>query len=151
MTGQVTDRDLAVRWFVYDSFVRLSRPPTVGEISEEFDITLGEAADSLWRLHEGHFLFLEPGETAVRMANPFSAVETPFVVKHEGRQWYANCAWDALAIPFMLGIEADIATVEGDAGEPLTLRIRDGEVEHPEWLVHYARPFVQWYDDLIET
>jgi hypothetical protein len=36
------------------------------------------------------------------MANPFSAVPTPFLVRSGDRSWYGNCIWDALGIPAML-------------------------------------------------
>ena len=45
------------------------------------------------------------------MANPFSAVPTPYRVQADGRSWFANCAWDAFGICAALHVDGRIETV----------------------------------------
>ena len=61
--------------------------------------------------------YLQPGGDAVLMAHPLSAVETDYRVIVDGVALYANCAWDSLGIPAMLGRDADI-----EARHPLSWR-----------------------------
>ena len=96
-------------------------------------------------------LFLEPGSDAIRIANPFSAVPTPYTVTAGERSWWANCAWDAFGIAVALGIDARIsARYPGNAGT-VDLEIADGKVDGKGNLVYFALPFRQWYDDLVYT
>jgi hypothetical protein len=79
----------------------------------------GEVSGSLARLHAAHALVLDrAGE--VRMALPFSNVETAYLVESDGRAWPANCAWDALAIPRLLGLERARLVDRGGAHRPGT-------------------------------
>lgn len=57
------------------------------------------------------------------MAPPFSAVPTPFAVDTSRHSAYANCAWDALGVPIMLGERARVVTACGCCGEAITLEI----------------------------
>jgi len=85
------------------------------------------------------------------MANPFSAVETPFRVHARGVTYWANCAWDALGIPAALGADAQIEATDAETGQPVLLDVQNGQVSsHGEW-VHFPLPFQRWYDDLILT
>ena len=76
--------DLRIRNHVYRRFVELGRAPTFAVLKDE----LGDDVESaLRRLHDAHALVLEPNRTEIRMANPFSAVPTPYRVEAYGRSW----------------------------------------------------------------
>ena len=85
------ERDVELRNRIYRWFVEHGRAPSAEEA--------GTDEAGLRRLHDAHALVLEPDRPAIRMLNPFSAVETPHRVEAGGRSWFANCAWDALGIP----------------------------------------------------
>ena len=88
-----------------------------------------EVEDAFRRLHDAHALVLEPGTAEIRMLNPFSAVETPHRVHADGRDWYANCAWDALGHPGRAARRtASSSRACPDCGEQLELEVRDGEL-----------------------
>ncbi len=99
--------DKEVRRYVYDHAMRegLPReglPPTAAEAASALSTTSDTVGASFQRLADGHILVLQQGTGAILMANPFSAVPTPLLVKGEGRSWYGNCIWDAMGIPAML-------------------------------------------------
>ncbi|MCW5864929.1 MAG: hypothetical protein KIT52_17690 [Anaerolineae bacterium] len=143
----------AVRAYVYGHFAATTRPPTAAGIAAHFDISPAAAEATLRALHDRHALFLEPGATAVRLANPFSGVPTPYRVTAGGLTYTANCAWDSFGIPVALGAaEARITAVCAGDGRAITLDVRGGELDRdgPE-VAHFLIPFRQWYDDLIHT
>ena len=142
--------DLRVRNAVYGAFVRDGRAPDVPGTAAELGAGEAEVAAAYGRLHEAHALVLDPGDPPrIRMLNPFSAVETPHRVEAAGRDWFANCAWDALGIPAALGVDAVVRSACADCGEGLRLEVRDGElVEGHDLLVHFAVPARSWWDDI---
>ena len=154
MAGTLTEQDWQVRLYVYRHFVEYGRPPTTFATSDMFGLSEPEMREIYQRLHDGHAFFLEPGTVNVRMANPLSAVETPYRVTVLGRRpLYANCAWDSLGIPAMLHEGAEIESVytTADGDVPAHYAIRNGELTGDNGLVHFPVPFRHWYDNLIHT
>lgn len=94
---------------------------------------------------------LEPGSDAIRMANPFSAVETPYRVHARGRSWYANCAWDAFGIPAALGSDGSFESVCPDCGEDYAVEVRGGAIDRPDLVFHVLVPAARWWDDIVFT
>ena len=70
-------------------------PPTVAETAPALSTTPENVAASFQRLADGHILVLQRGTGEILMANPFSAVPTPCLVRAGDRSWYGNCIWDA--------------------------------------------------------
>jgi hypothetical protein len=106
---------------------------------------------SFHKLHARHMIFLEPGKDNIRMANPFSAFPTKFKVRSGGKEWWANCAWDAFGIAAVLGIDVQIKAGYPDSMETVELQVFQGMVDGKNHLVHFPIPFRQWYDDLVFT
>ena len=144
--------DWDIRLFVYRSFASQGIPPAVEEIARHFHITVPATKGALHRLHNAHALFLRPGSDNILMANPLSAVATDYQVTVGKRRLYANCAWDALGIPAMLRAEAKI-----EARHPLDRNLVHFSIEGSKLssesggMVHFAKPFRNWYDNLIDT
>jgi hypothetical protein len=154
MAASLSERDWQIRLHIYEFFVEHSRPPTTAETAGAFGMAETDASQAYQRLHDAHTLLLEPGTTGVRMANPLSAVPTPYRVTVNGRSLYANCAWDSLGIPAMLGADATIEAVYTDAegsGRPARYAVVDGSLRGDDGIVHYPLPFRRWYDNLIHT
>ena len=150
-TVALSERDRRIRLSVYEHFVAHGRPPSVAESAAALGIADGDARAAYHRLHEGHALFLEPGTDDIRMANPLSAVPTPYRVTIGDHTLWANCAWDSLGIPAMLHADAWIDAIFAHAGETTTYRIEAGVLRDGEGIVHFPLPFRRWYDDLIHT
>jgi len=140
-----------VRAFVYERFAETARAPTLTDVAARFSIATDAAAAIFAELDRQHAFFLEPGTTTIRIANPFSAVPTDFVVRARGRDYYANCAWDALGIPAALDADAEIAAACAATGEPLPLRIERGRLVGIDAVAHFVVPFDAWYDDMVFT
>ena len=105
-------------------------------------------------LHRRHMIVLDDRpqfEGEIRMALPFSAHPTEHVVAAGERSWWANCAWDSLAIVAALGIDADITSAWTDTQQPVELSIADGDLADSAGLVHFAVPAARWWDDIVET
>jgi DNA-binding transcriptional MocR family regulator len=138
----------SIRAFVYEHFAGTTRPPRLEETASHFGLTKEEVAAAYDELNRRHAVFLEPGTHDIAMAFPFSGVETPFRVHANGKTYFANCAWDTLGIPVALHADAEMEAVCAQSGEPIRLRVRDGQLEGTDALVHFLLPFRAWYDDL---
>lgn len=152
MTHDLSAQDWDIRLFIYRFFVENGRPPTLRETASEWVQSVEEARRSYHRLHQRHAIFLEPGTDDVRIANPLSAVPTPYQVSTDGKMLYASCAWDSLGIPAMLHRDASIEAFIDGPDEPVRYAIEHGAlVAGTGLVVHFALPFARWYDDLIHT
>lgn len=146
------DFDTRVRLAVYDGIIRNGVMPSRMQLAVALEVLPEEVGEALARLAAAHMLVLQPsGE--VLMANPFSAVPTPFVVKIGGtdapRQYYGNCIWDALAIPSVLQATARLETGCGCCGDQVGMSVREGRVERRDWVAHFALPARRWWDDIV--
>ena len=140
-----------IRAFVYDHFKETTQPPSVEDTAARFDLTNDETVSAYEELHQRHAFFLDPGTHTILMANPFSAVETPFKVNVNNKTYFANCAWDSLGIPAALHSDAQIEAACSQSGQPIQLNIKDGKVSSSDALVHFLVPFHEWYNDLVFT
>ena len=103
-----------------------------------------EVASALGRLQEQRQVALVEGSTRIWMAHPFSGIETPYQAVIGDQSWYANCAWDALAILALLGDGE--ARASGAAGE-LVWKVENGNVS-PRGIVHLLVPARNFWDDI---
>jgi hypothetical protein len=148
----LSEQDWQIRLHVYRFFVEQARPPTYSETAEHFGIAPEDGRAAYHRLNDAHAFFLNPGTDEIRMANPLSAVPTPYHVRASGVDLYANCAWDSLGIPAMLDVDARIEAAHPGSAEPVRYAVESGKLNAPDGLlVHFPIPFRHWYDDLIHT
>jgi hypothetical protein len=147
-----TSRQLSteLRCYVYQHFVRQGRAPKVEEMSKALKTTLGQIRPVLKRLAQTHAFVLQPNGELWRAA-PFSAVPTAFPVKVGKRFWYANCIWDALGIPAMLGKNARIDASCGCCNYEMPLRVEGGKLLDQKGIIHIAVPARDWYRDIVFT
>lgn len=141
------DREL--RNAIYRTFAAAGRPPTVDQLADWCG-GAEPARLALQRLHDSHSLVLDE-LGAIRMALPFSAVETGHSVTAGDQSWRANCAWDTLAIPAALDTDAVVEAAWMDSGEPVDLAIVGGDLDHSDGFIHFKIPARKWWDDIVET
>lgn len=149
--SEAAELERLVRLYVYGRFLEDALPPTVEQTAAALQATSAAVTLAYERLARKRVLVLEDDGREIRMAMPFSAVETVFEVRAIERKWYANCAWDALGIPAMLNCDARIVTRCGDCGEPVTLAVMDGEVVGDTEVVHFAVPALRWWENIVFT
>lgn len=148
----MNEGDLAVRNHVYRRFVELGRAPRLEELAEELGLSEDGMYAALRRLHDEHALVLEREESVrIRMANPFSAVQTPHRVEAAGRWWFANCAWDAFGVLAALGVDGHVASSCSDCAEAIELDVRDGRPADGPEVVHLLVPAARWWADIVFT
>lgn len=139
--------DSELRLLIYDEIVRRGEIPTVATLARLLGCPLEDVRASLRRMDEAHTLVLQPA-SEILMANPFSAVPTPFVAEVDGRRWFGNCIWDALGILATLHADGRVLTSCGASCEAMELSVRGG-VLGGEGVVHFAVPAFRWWDDIV--
>lgn len=143
-----------VRKYVFDHFLEHTAPPVLEDVMTEFSLSRDDAGDVLRELEAVRHMALVKSTARILMAFPFSAVATPFRVAANGRSYFANCAWDAIAFHAMLGTEIRVDSFCHHCAEPITIEMRDGGViraDPPETIVHLALPPTRWWDDITTT
>ena len=149
------DLDRRSRKVVFDYFLEHATAPSVEEIAETLRISVSDAADSLVRLDEGHQLKLLEGTRRILMAFPFSAISTPYrVTRSNGRRYFANCAWDAIAFHALLDEPVQIDSFCAHCGERVQFRLEGGRgvpMGRPLPLVHLRLPAAEWWRDITRT
>ena len=128
----MTRRGGALAWrlrgHLYRRISELGVVPSRLELRDGLEATVGEVDRALGFLADSHVLVLDhAGE--VLMAHPFSAGETPFRVRTTRTNYWANCAWDALAIPLLLEVDGRTRTACPHSGAPIDLAVANGRVE----------------------
>ena len=150
MTNQVdTDAlDSEVRLALFWHVAETAQMPDAETLATAVGQPRAAVEEALGRLAATRAIVLAPGGTNVWMANPFSAVPTPFRVEAEGRTYWGNCIWDALGIPAILSADATVTARCGDCGEALAVQVRDGAVRAEEGVVHFAVPARRWWENI---
>ena len=143
------DLDLRVRQQVYDVTLGRGYPPTSAEAATSLHVNRTDILAAFQRLAAAHVLVLQPENGEVLMANPFSAVPTPFLVELKAFSCHGNCIWDALGIAAMLKQDARIRTACADCGSALELAVEDGRLLPAEGTIHFALPARRWWEDIV--
>ncbi len=141
--------DKEIRYHVYDYVMREGLPPTIAETSSALSRPLDKVRASFHRLADEHIFVLQKGNGEILMANPFSAVPTPFIVKVGNRSYYGNCIWDAMGIPAMLKQNATIEASCSCCSTAMCLKVTNGSLEEARGLAHFAISAAHWWDDIV--
>jgi hypothetical protein len=129
----VTERELELRRAIFLAFAATGAPPPPAFYAAKHA--------ELAVLGEEHVVVLRHGR--IWAAHPFAAHQERARVRNpDGREWWGNCAWDALGIVAALGLGD--ATVDADG---VTLDVRGGEVAGDAWF-HVAVPAADWWADI---
>ena len=147
-----TESDWQLRLYIYETLAASGLAPNAHELAARFGIAIADVRRALQRLQAAHALVLHKGSGEILMAHPFSAKPTDYRVLIGDRALYANCAWDSLGIPAMLGEDARVQARHPLSGELIEYGLRAGRLEgFRDLLVHFALPFRQWYADIVDT
>jgi hypothetical protein len=143
-----------VRKLVFDHFLTHSAPPVVEQVMTEFSLSRDEASEVLHDLEAARHIALVKGTDRILMAFPFSAIATPYRVMARGRQYFANCAWDAIAFHAMLGDDVRVESFCHHCAAAIEIELHDGHavrVEPEGAVVYLALPPTQWWTDITTT
>jgi hypothetical protein len=150
----VTPSTRADRKFIFDHFLEYTTAPPLEEIMQRFKLTRNEAFESFKELEADHHILPVPGTQRILMANPYSAVSTPFRVYVKRKRFFANCAWDSVSLHVMLGLDARVESFCHHCAEPIEISLSEGEVKSSKPsspLIFLSTPVSRWYDNLINT
>ena len=139
---------VALRVFIYEELVDRAAPPSIAAIGQRFGIPPNEARSALGALRIGKTILVHPQTGELWMAGPFSAVETPYRVTLDHRQWWANCAWDMFGVAQIVGAPVRVETRCTDCGEPIALVCDPAAPPNGEGVVHFLLPARRWYEDI---
>ncbi len=146
------DFDTTIKLNIYETIAKTTKTPTSAEVAKALDASIEAVEAAFARLHKKRLLVPEPGNLSqIRMAPPFSGIETPFLVKVRDKSYYANCVWDALGIPAALHDNAVVEASDGYSGEPINLEVKNGKPVQQECVIHFAVPAARWWDDIVYT
>jgi hypothetical protein len=143
--------DIQVKLAVYGHFAATGERPSAEEVARSIGSDQQSVAGAYARLRAQRVLLLEADGVSIRMAPPFSGVPTQHRVESDGRQYFGNCAWDALGVLAALHKPGTVHSRCEQSGEPLRLAVGTEGPEPSDWLFHCQVPAAKWWDDLVFT
>jgi len=144
----------AVRKYIFDYLLENCRAPVLEEMMIRFGLDRNQAAQVLEELEVAHHVIRVPGTNRILMANPFSALDTPFRVKVGKKGYFGACAWDAVAFHVMLGRDTLVDSFCHHCAEPIQVRFSKGKpisLKPLNPLVYLNLPAAKWWDDIVIT
>jgi hypothetical protein len=138
-------------------FVCDGRAPHYTELGRELGLRPEEARQALHQLiNVGLRLWLAPHTDYIASFAPFSNLPTQYLVSVDGQQrWYAQCGFESLAISWLFpGGEVSVDCPCLDCGEPINVRMRDGNVlvaTPPTIAAHVGLPAWRWRENWAYT
>jgi hypothetical protein len=152
MAEQLNDEtaklDQQVRYSIFRHFMETGKAPSVQDTAAALAQEPAAIVEAYRRLEANHALALAPTTTNIWMCHPFSAIPTRFLVKTTEREYWANCAWDALSLSATLGADTSMAVRCPDCGTLLTATITAGSLNESHGVVHIPVPPRQFWDNV---
>ena len=145
------DFDLQLRAAVYRHFADTAHAPALSDMARVVGVPAEEVKAGYQRLYAKRMLVPMPDGESIRMAPPFSGIPTQHVVRAKGKEYFANCAWDAFGIAAALHADSEVLSRCEQSGEPLRLRLGSNGSPHSSWLFHVAVPAAHWWSDIVYT
>lgn len=130
----------ALRTEIFRHIAETTEAPSLDTLAAWSGKDRTELLAALDALEAGHHIALLPDRTGLWMANPFSATPTAYPVDTPRGRFWANCAWDALGVPAILGIDGWTEAHCAGSGAPLSFGVRDGRREGDDALIHLVVP-----------
>lgn len=146
-----------VRKYIFDHFEEHSTAPVLEQIMRRFELGRASAFKVLADLQSARHIVLLTGTQRILMAFPFSSIVTPFRVKVAGKdkEYFANCAWDAVAIHVALGKEQWISSYCHHCSEDVKIHLKDqrviSQLSENQPIVYLALPASKWWENILLT
>lgn len=145
------DFDTGIKLAIYTHIARTTEAPSPAHIAAAVGASEPEVRAAYRRLYQKRVLVLEPDGVSIRMAPPFSGVPTQHRVRVAGKDYFANCAWDALGIPAALRQPAEVFSRCEQSLDPIHLRVHETGPEPEPCVIHFAVPAALWWQDIVFT
>ena len=134
--------------FVYDTIVGSGLPPKSAEIGNRFGVSAEVARTNLGALKIGKTVLVHPKSGEIWMAGPFSSIPTDYRLTDGERIWWANCAWDMLGVPMIVGRRLWGYSRCTDCGAPMSVECDPAAPPVEDAVVHFLVPARRWYEDI---
>jgi len=136
-----------VRLKIYELLLADGSMPPVQKLADSLAEPLDRINEALKNLRQKKSLVLMPQSGEILMCQPWCAIPTPHVAHVGGRDWFAPCIWDVLAIPAAMNLRGSITTSCPCCGERMTAEVDGGKLRNGTGIVHIGLPAKQWWDD----
>ncbi len=146
-----------VRKYIFEHFEEHATAPVLEQIMRKFGLDRASAFKVLEELQSARHIALLAGTQRILMAFPFSSIVTPFRVRVTGKEkeYFANCAWDAVAIHVALGREQWISSYCHHCSKDINIHLKDQRVvsrqSDNQPLVYLALPASKWWENILLT
>jgi hypothetical protein len=143
--------------YILEHFEEYATAPVLEQIMRRFELDRLSAFKVLSDLQSARHIALLTGTQRILMAFPFSSIVTPFRVKVAGKddEYFANCAWDAVAIHVALGKEQWISSYCHHCSEDIKIHLKDQKLVSRQLdnypLVYLALPASRWWENILLT
>jgi len=145
------DFDTQIKVEIYTHFAETGHRPSLAVVAERVSSDVASVRNAFTRLRAQRVLVLESDGESIRMAPPFSGVPTQHRVVVAGKEYFANCAWDALGVPAALNHPGEVNSRCEQSGNPLRLEVGLDGPQPSSWLFHCLVPAAKWWDDIVFT
>ena len=143
----MTPVDWKLRAELYRQFIQGAGPPSHAALGAAVGMEEAEILERLAVLAEHHLITLKGDAGFIWMVHPFSAVPTAFPVETLLGLFWANCAWDVLGVPALLGVDSTMRTRCAESGYVLELGVLGGDL-WGEGCVHFLVPPRDSWNDI---
>ena len=147
MTATLGDFAWRVRGHLFRSIREEGAAPSARAIAAALDAAPERVTGAFEALAAARVLVLD-SRGDILMAHPFAGAPAGFPVETPRGIYEANCAWDALAIPLILGVDGTTPTRCPETGGAFDLTVRDGRAGPPEAVVRFPVPARRFWDDI---
>jgi len=153
MNDEASIDERTLRHFIFEWCLAKEQPPVIEELIARFSASREECRKALLSLESQRLLVLLPGTDRILMAHPFSGIVTPFcAATANGKRYFANCAWDAIAFHVMLQEDVSITSFCHQCGRPIDVTLSGQKVGYSSpvtTVVFLALPAAHWWKDII--
>ena len=140
--------DRRVRLDIYERLAASGEAPSVAASAQRLDLSPETVAGSRHVLAEAHGLVTDEGTAEVSMAHPFGNRPSAYEVTGGDRSWWAPCAWDALSIGPLVGVDTTVRALCADCDDRITIEVRADGPDPGDDLVHLTVPPSKFWDDI---
>ena len=145
---KLSTEDQLFRHTIFQHFIQHGVAPR----AEDFAAQLGQSTEdvqaALKRIEDTHGLVLAPTTHNIWMMHPFSAVPTHHIVHTDERDYWANCGWDLLGVPVVVGSDSISHVNCEHCDDQIEIAIRGDDLVVGDAVVHFTVPARRFWDNV---